>query len=43
MSLIRVRRERSELGYGARRGMAPSRLIILLALVIVALWYLGRL
>ncbi|HSW31674.1 MAG TPA: hypothetical protein VLH75_19470 [Longimicrobiales bacterium] len=43
MSLIRARRDRSQLGYGARRGMSPSRLIILLALVIVALWYLGRL
>ena len=42
MSLLRVRRERWKLGHGTRRGMPPGRLIILLALVIAALWYLGR-
>jgi len=42
MSLIRVRRERRELGYGARKGMPSLRLIVLLALVLALMWYLGR-
>ena len=42
MSLIRVRRERRELGYGARMGTSPGRLLVLLALVIALMWYLGR-
>ena len=42
MSLIRVRRERRELGYGAREGIRTGRLAVLLALVIALMWYLGR-
>ena len=42
MSLIRVRRERTELGYGARKGAPAGRLVVLLALVIALMWYLGR-
>lgn len=42
MSLIRVRRERRELGYGARKGMPSGRLLVLLACILVLMWYLGR-
>jgi len=42
MSLIRIRRERRELGYGASRGMPSIRLVILLVCVLVLMWYLGR-
>lgn len=43
MSLIRIRRERRDLGYGAQRGMPWVRLVVLLVLVLVLMWYLGRL
>lgn len=43
MSLIRIRRERRELGVDARKGMPSGRLILLLALVLALMWYLGRL
>jgi flagellar biogenesis protein FliO len=42
MSLIRIRRERKELGTDARKGLASGRLLLVLALVIVLMWYLGR-
>jgi hypothetical protein len=42
MSLIRIRRERRDLGYGARKGLPAGRLLILLACVLALIWYLGR-
>ena len=41
MSLIRIRRERKQLGSSERAGMRTRTLLILLALVIFAIWYLG--
>ena len=43
MSLLRIRRERKERGYGAQKGMPSARLVILLVLVLTLMWYLGRL
>lgn len=42
MSLIRLRRERKELGTGERRGLRTRTLLILLVVVLVAIWYLGQ-
>jgi len=42
MSLIRIRRERKELGADVRKGTRSGRLILLLALVLALMWYLGR-
>lgn len=42
MSLIRIRHERREIGTDARKGMSPWRLLIILALVLALMWYLGR-
>ncbi len=41
MSLIRIRRERKQHGSAERAGMRTRTLIILLAAVLVAIWYLG--
>lgn len=42
MSLIRLRRERKEMGTGERRGLRTRTLIILLVVVLVAIWFLAR-
>jgi len=42
MSLIRVRRRRKKDWIDARKGMAAGKLLLLLALVIALIWYLGR-
>jgi len=42
MSLIRVRRRRKKDWIDARKGMSVGKLLLLLALVIVIIWYLGR-
>jgi hypothetical protein len=41
MSLIRIRRERKLQGTGERMGMSTRTLLILLAAVLIALWYLS--
>jgi hypothetical protein len=41
MSLIRVRRERKLQGARERSGLRTRTLLILLAVVIIAMWYLG--
>ncbi len=42
MSLIRVRRRRKREWIDARKGMSPTTLVILLAIVLAIVWYLGR-
>jgi hypothetical protein len=43
MSLIRARRERWETGPSRRKGPpSPVRLVLLLVLVALLIWYLGR-
>lgn len=42
MSLIRVRRRRKKEWIDVKRGKPPGKLILLLAVVILAVWYLGR-
>lgn len=41
MSLIRQRRRRKKSWIDSRKGMSNRKLITLLILVIVAIWYLG--
>ncbi len=41
MSLIRIRRDRKVHGASERRGMRTRTLLILLAIVLFAIWYLG--
>lgn len=41
MSLIQIRRERKHYGSAERAGMRTRTLLILLALVIFAFWYLS--
>jgi hypothetical protein len=41
MSLIRIRRERKVQGSSERTGMRTRTLMILLAAVIIAIWYLS--
>lgn len=41
MSLIRVRRRRKKNWLDARRGMSAGRLLMLLALTVALIWYLG--
>ncbi len=41
MSLIRIRRERKELGSSERKGMPTRTLLLLLAFVVFAIWYLS--
>lgn len=42
MSLIRVRRRRKREWIDARKGKPPATLVILLAVVLAIIWYLGR-
>lgn len=42
MSLIRVRRRRKREWIDARKGKSPTTLVILLAIVLAIIWYLGR-
>lgn len=41
MSLIRIRRERKALGSSERTGLSTRTLLILLAAVLIAIWYLS--
>lgn len=41
MSLIRVRKRRKKAWLDARKGMPRGRLVALLFVVLVAIWYLG--
>jgi len=41
MSLIRIRRKRKREWLDAKKGGSPRALILLLALVILIVWYLG--
>lgn len=41
MSLIRVRRKRKREWIDAHKGRSPRTLILLLALVVLIIWYLG--
>jgi hypothetical protein len=41
MSLIRVRRKRKREWIDAKKGKSPRALILLLALVVLIIWYLG--
>ena len=41
MSLIRIRRERKQLGSRERTGMNTRTLVIVLVFVIFAIWYLS--
>ena len=41
MSLIRVRRRRKKSWIDARKGMPPGRLLGLLVLTAVVIWFLG--
>lgn len=42
MSLIKIREERKKLGAGVKRGPRTVTLILLLALVLLLIVYLGR-
>ena len=42
MSLIRVRRQRKREWIDTRKGPPPGTLLVLLAVVIAVMWYLGR-
>jgi hypothetical protein len=42
MSLMRIRRDRKELGMRTRRPPSLLRLLLFLALVLGLIWYLGR-
>lgn len=41
MSLIRVRRNRKKNWIDARKGITARKLMVLLAAIVVAIWYLG--
>jgi len=41
MSLIRVRRQRKSGWIDARKGMSSKRLVTLLGVVVLVIWYLG--
>ena len=41
MSLIRQRKRRKKNWVDARKGMSQTKLVALLILVLVAIWYLG--
>jgi len=41
MSLIRIRRKRKREWIDAQKGRTPKALIVLLALVIILIWYIG--
>jgi hypothetical protein len=42
MSLIRVRQRRKQSWMETRKGMPRGKLIAMLFMVVVAIWYLGR-
>ncbi len=42
MSLIRVRRRRKRDWIDAKKGKSPGKLLALLVVVAVVIWYLGR-
>ncbi len=42
MSLIRVRRRRKRDWIDAKKGKSPRTLLVLLAVVLAIVWYLGR-
>ena len=42
MSLIRVRRRRKKTWIDAKKGLGAGRLVVLLALVVALVWFLGR-
>lgn len=42
MSLIRVRRQRKREWIDAKKGKSPTTLVVLLAVVLAIIWYLGR-
>lgn len=42
MSLIRVRRRRKRDWIDAKKGRSPGTLVILLVVVFLIIWYLGR-
>ncbi len=42
MSLIRIRRQRKREWIDARKGKSPATLAILLGVVVVLIWLLGR-
>lgn len=42
MSLIRVRRRRKKEWIDAKKGRSPASLVILLVVVTLIIWYLGR-
>lgn len=42
MSLIRIRRERKAAGHDVKRVKSPWTLVVLLALVALIMWLLGR-
>ena len=42
MSLIRVRRQRKREWIDTRKGRSPGALLVMLAIVIAIIWYLGR-
>jgi hypothetical protein len=41
MSLVRIRRKRKREWIDAQKGKTPRALIVLLAIVILIIWYLG--
>ena len=41
MSLIKVRQRRKKNWIGEKKGMSNSRLVTLLAITLVVIWYLG--
>ena len=42
MSLIRVRRQRKRDWIDAKKGKTPTSLVVLFAVVLGIIWYLGR-
>ena len=42
MSLIRVRRQRKKEWIDVKKGKSPGALVVLLGVVAVVIWYLGR-
>ena len=41
MSLIRIRRKRKREWLDTKKGIAPKALILLMAVVVMLIWYLG--
>lgn len=42
MSLIRVRRERKKNWINSKKARSPARMVVLLAVLLAAAWYLSR-